>query len=461
VIRLPATEQLHCDFLRIARMIRFPDGFINLSGPGRMDAAPRDVNKVRFFIIDESSDFRRALAQMLRERWPEARVNEWDPRQQGDPSAAVAGGDYAAVLLDARPAGGDGLDWLARIRALSNAPPVVLVADHGDSHVAIKALKAGAADFMRKTGLTPRSLVRALEDAIREHEIRRQEIAGMHTPFSRTVPLQPHRIGEPIAGMPVAIPGYRTLRMIGEGGMAQVYLAERALDSQKLVLKVLGPGLRSSGTFLQRFEREYGLIASLENEYVARIYDHGFSGEHPYIAMEYLSGGTLAARIQEGMTSLSALRLTSQIAKALDAIHGRDIVHRDLKPQNIMFRENGRPVIVDFGLAKDLDATSNLTVQGEVMATPRYMSPEQCLGKPADARSDLYSLGAVFYEMIAGQKLFGNEGPAGLIYMHVHGEIPLLPEHLAGYQTIIDRLLAKRPEDRFQSARELFATIAV
>jgi serine/threonine protein kinase len=259
----------------------------------------------------------------------------------------------------------------------------------------------------------------------------------------------------------VAIPGYRTLRMIGEGGMAQVYLAERVRDGVQLVLKVLGPGMRNSGTFLKRFEREYGLIASLENEYVARIYDHGFSGDHPYIAMEYLSGGTLAARILEGMTSLAALRLTSQIAKALDAIHSRDIVHRDLKPQNIMFRDNGRPVIVDFGLAKDLDSTLNLTVQGEVMATPRYMSPEQCMGRPADARSDLYSLGAIFYEMIAGRKLFGDEGPAGLIHQHVHGAIPVLPPHLAGYQTIIDRLLAKNPDDRFQSARELFATIAV
>ena len=207
--------------------------------------------------------------------------------------------------------------------------------------------------------------------------------------------------------------------------------------------------------------REYKLIVAFENEHVAHIFDQGFSGEHPYIAMEYLSGGTLAARIHEGMTSLTALRITSQIAKALDAIHSRDIVHRDLKPQNIMFRDNGRPVIVDFGLAKDLDSNSDLTRQGEVIATPRYMSPAQCMGRAADARSDLYSLGAIFYEMLTGHKLWGDEGPAGLVYMQVHGEIPLLPARLAGYQTIIDRLLAKRPEDRFQSARELFATIAV
>ncbi|MCC6212953.1 MAG: protein kinase [Burkholderiales bacterium] len=415
---------------------------------------------MRFLIVDDSSDFRRALAQMLRERWPGASVDEWEPGR-GGPRAALAGGDYAAVLLEARSAGGDGLAWVAQLRRLANAPPVVLIADQGDSHAALQALKAGAADFVRKAGLTPQALARAVEDAMREDEIRRQEIAGTHTPFARTIPLQLNRIGAPIARAPVSIPGYRTLRMIGEGGMAQVYLAERTRDGLQLVLKVLGPGMRDSGTFLKRFEREYGLIASLENEYVARIYDHGFSGDHPYIAMEYLSGGTLAARIQEGMTSLAALRLTSQIAKALDAIHSRDIVHRDLKPQNIMFRDNGRPVIVDFGLAKDLDSSLNLTIQGEVMATPRYMSPEQCMGRPADARSDLYSLGAIFYEMVAGRKLFGDEGPAGLIHQHVHGAIPVLPPHLAGYQTIIDRLLAKSPDERFQSARELFATIAV
>jgi FixJ family two-component response regulator/tRNA A-37 threonylcarbamoyl transferase component Bud32 len=416
---------------------------------------------MRFLIVDESAEFRRTISDMLRARAPDAQVDEWDPRRQGDPAKLLAREGFTAVLLDSHPAGEDGIAWVAKIRKLPGAPPILLVADLGDTHVAIQAMKAGAADFLRKTGLTAEKLARSLEDALREHEVRRQEITGTHSPFARTVPIDPHRIGAPVGKDAPAIPGYRTLRMIGEGGMAQVYLAERKRDGIQLVLKVLDPGLRRDGIFLKRFEREYKLIVALENEYVVRVYDHGFSGEHPYIAMEYLSGGTLAIRMQEGMTSLAALRLTSQIAKALDAIHTQGIVHRDLKPQNIMFRDSGRPVIVDFGLAKDLASEIELTRQGEVMATPRYMSPEQCTGREADARSDLYSLGAIFYEMLTGQRLYGSEGPAGLVHQHVHGPVPQLPERLAGYQTIIDRLLAKKPEDRFQSAHDLFATIAV
>ena len=257
------------------------------------------------------------------------------------------------------------------------------------------------------------------------------------------------------------VPGYRVLAPVGRGGMAQVYLAEREKDGLQLALKGLDASLRDDATFRERFEQEYRLIAAIDNEFVAHIYDQGFSGEHPYIAMEFLPGGTLAARLHEGIGSLEALRIASQIARALDAIHAHGIVHRDLKPGNILFRSDGRPAIVDFGLAKDLGRSIALTQAGGVMATPRYMSPEQCLGGPVDARSDLYSLGVIFYEMLTGRRFFEDQGPAAMIAAHVHGELPRLPERLAGYQPVLDRLLARRAEDRFQSARELFAHIAV
>jgi serine/threonine-protein kinase PpkA len=256
-------------------------------------------------------------------------------------------------------------------------------------------------------------------------------------------------------------PGYGIVHIIGQGGQAQVYLAEREHDGLRVALKVLDRTLRQDPVFLERFVREYKLIASLENEHVARIYDQGFAGDFPYIAMEFLPSGTLASRIREGLTSRAALRITSQVARALDAIHAQGIVHRDLKPANILFRADGGPVIVDFGLAKDLGSKASLTVAGQLLATPRYMSPEQCLGHAVDARSDLYSLGAVFFEMLTGRKMYESTGIAELVNAHVHAPVPRLPAHLAGYQPILDRLLAKDPDERFQSGRELFAMIAI
>ena len=257
------------------------------------------------------------------------------------------------------------------------------------------------------------------------------------------------------------VPGFTTLQRIGEGGQAQVYLAERDFDGLRVALKVLDARVRHDKVFLERFVREYKLLAKLEMEHVARIYDQGFAGEYPYIAMEFLPSGTLAARIYEGMTPRIALRITGQISRALDAIHARGIIHRDLKPANILFRADGRPVIVDFGLAKDLAINSTLTGQQRLLATPRYMSPEQCLGRPVDARSDLYSLGAILWEMFTRTRIYETSGPADLMRMHVTAPLPRLPEELAAHQPLLDKLLAKDPADRFQSASDLCATIVL
>ena len=257
-----------------------------------------------------------------------------------------------------------------------------------------------------------------------------------------------------------SVPGYHVVHIIGQGGQAQVFLAEREHDGLRVALKVLNRALRNDPVFLERFVREYKLVASLDSAYVARIYDQGFTGDFPYIAMEFLPSGTLAARIREGLTTRAALRLASQICQALDAIHSRGIVHRDLKPANILFRADGRPVLVDFGLARDMTISSTLTVAGpQFIATPRYMSPEQCLGHPVDARSDLYSLGAVLYEMITGTKIYDGANSAEVIAMHVNAPPPRLAELLSVHQPLLDRLLAKNPEDRFQSAAEVLAEL--
>ena len=416
---------------------------------------------MRFLIIDESGVFRAELALMLRERWPDAETQEWDPRAQGNPIAAIAREPYAAVLLASAPGAEDAIAWVAQIRRDHNAPPVVLITEHGGEHLAVKAMKAGAADFLPKAGLTAEQLVLSVQEALREHEARHIERTSPEIAFLRTSQFDIQKIGLPVTPDTNRVRGYRVVRKIGEGGMAKVYLAERESDGIQLALKILDPSLRADEVFRRRFEQEYKLIVSLENEHVARIYDQGFAGESPFIAMEYFPGGDLKVRLVQPVTSMGALRIATQIAKALDGIHSHGIIHRDLKPQNILFRQNGRLAIVDFGLAKDMTVDSSLTRHGNVIATPRYMSPEQFMGLPADPRSDLYSLGVIFVEMLTGRRVFDAENAAGLIYQHVHGPVPLLPGKLSGYQPIVDRLMAKKPGDRFQSARELFSYIAI
>src|SRR5688572_28170437 len=261
--------------------------------------------------------------------------------------------------------------------------------------------------------------------------------------------------------MPAAlnVPGYNVVHIIGQGGQAQVYLAEREHDGLRVALKILNLALRNDPVFRERFVREYKLVASLDSAFVARIYDQGFTGDQPYIAMEFLPSGTLASRIREGLTTRAALRIAAQIAQALDAIHSRGIVHRDLKPANILFRADGRPVLVDFGLARDITVNSTLTVAGTFIATPRYMSPEQCLGQPVDARSDLYALGAVLYEMITGTKIYDGASAADVIGMHVNAPVPKLAEMLSVHQPLLDRLLAKKPAERFQTAAQVLEVI--
>jgi serine/threonine protein kinase len=261
------------------------------------------------------------------------------------------------------------------------------------------------------------------------------------------------------------VPGFTLLERLGEGGQAQVYLAERDFDGLRVALKVLDRTLRQDKVFLDRFVREYKLISKLESkremEHVAHIYDQGFAGDHPYIAMEFLPSGTLSTRIREGLTPRAALRITAQIARALDAIHAKGIVHRDLKPANILFRADGRPVLVDFGLARDLGTDSMITGTQRLLATPRYMSPEQCLGKQVDARSDLYSLGAILYEMLTKRKIYDTSGPADLMRMHVTAPAPELPESLKQHQPLLERLLAKDPDKRFQNASDVVASITL
>ena len=204
-----------------------------------------------------------------------------------------------------------------------------------------------------------------------------------------------------------------------------------------------------------RFLQEYELIAEIDHPNIVKIYDLGVADDHAHIAMEYLDAGDLRKRINERIIPTVAIKYLKQIASALAEIHEVGILHRDLKPGNIMLRRDNSIALIDFGLAKRLRLRMEITDSGEIFGTPYYMSPEQGHGDPVDQRSDIYSLGVIFYEMLTGEKPFHADTAMGIIYKHAQEPIPLLPARFAEYQSLLNMMLAKDPQNRLQKASEV------
>ena len=261
------------------------------------------------------------------------------------------------------------------------------------------------------------------------------------------------------AGRQLQIKGYRVQSKIGEGGMSNVFLAERESDGAQVALKILNARPSDDKQLLQRFIQESALISDIDHTNVVRIYDKGFTDDYAYIAMEYFTGGSLKDVIAKGLSPRQALSLLAQAAAALAEIHSLGIVHRDVKPANMMLRADGTMVLADFGIAKRSEGSMDRTVHGEFFGTPYYISPEQASGKRATERSDIYSLGIIFYEMLMNRRPFDGSSIVELISQHVHAPVPRLPAGLDDYQGLLDGMLAKDPAERLQNADEVLAAI--
>ncbi|NEX21944.1 SUMF1/EgtB/PvdO family nonheme iron enzyme [Thiorhodococcus mannitoliphagus] len=258
------------------------------------------------------------------------------------------------------------------------------------------------------------------------------------------------------------IPGYTIIRELGSGGMATVYLARQDRLTRDVALKVMKPIAMTGGDFTSRFVKEGQIIAQLQHPQIVTIYDFDSSEGYHYFSMEHLPGGTLADEIKRGMPPSRVISIAKKIAEALAVAHARGVIHRDVKPQNILFRSDGTPVLTDFGIARAVTRdpdSMQLTSYGMVIGSPRYMSPEQSTGQALDARSDLYSLGVVFYEMLTHELPYEADDVVSLAMKHCNDPIPRLPHGLEPYQSILDRLIAKKPEDRFDSAGQLIRAL--
>jgi serine/threonine protein kinase len=204
----------------------------------------------------------------------------------------------------------------------------------------------------------------------------------------------------------------------------------------------------------ERFLQEYEIGRELRHANIVLSHELGIADDHAYLVMEYFPDGDLRRRMQSGFTVEEALALAIQIARALQALHQAGAFHRDLKPGNVLMRGAHRVALSDFGLAKRAADDLEITDPGVIFGTPHYMSPEQAKADGVDARSDLYSLGVILYEMLTGERPFTDHNPMAILYKHRNAPVPRLPDAQRLLQPLIERLLAKRAEDRFASAQE-------
>lgn len=256
----------------------------------------------------------------------------------------------------------------------------------------------------------------------------------------------------------------KIIRLLGAGGMAKVYLANQGPLARQVALKVLPQYAVHDASFIERFMLEARTMARLNHPNIVRVYDAGQYDRWLYIVMEYIDGGDLRKRMQQSMKIAEAANIFCDIAEALDYAHRAKVIHRDVKPVNVLLDVNAagqimRAVLTDFGIAKVLETSADLTRAGAGVGTPEYMSPEQCRGVPVDHRADIYALGILLYEMLCGRPPFISEEYTAVAHSHVYDKV-LPPATInrginQAVQDVILKALQKEPGKRFQSAHEM------
>jgi eukaryotic-like serine/threonine-protein kinase len=406
----------------------------------------------RVLIITDQYDFGRLLEQHLSITWPDVETKIHEPRHSGKFHAAFVAAGFDCVLLDHEVVGRKGLEWFNDLRARKNFPSILYFCNGADSAIGERALRSGAAEWFVRERIHNRRLISVVESQVTR---RRKELLMYR---ARPEAIKQSRFG------PATIRGQRFVKELATGGSSMVYLAESEKAGEMVVLKVLGGHSSQavpaeSHKSFERFLQEYEVLLRIRHPNVVRIHELGVADDHAYIAMEYFPTGDLRAQMTEALEPARALDYTAQIAKALHEVHKVGVLHRDLKPGNVMLRNDGSIALIDFGLAKHTLRSVDITAAGTIFGTPYYISPEQGHGDEVDARSDLYSVGVMLYEMLTHKKPYLASTPMGVIYLHRNAPLPQLPDELARYQTLLHRLLAKEPNDRYQTAEDLLGAL--
>ena len=395
---------------------------------------------IKFMIIDGQADFRSLLMHHITTHWPDAIISVFDPVAAGHLPTEFSGAGNDIILLGNQVGDRDGTQIVKQFVRMPAFPALIYFGVAGDEAV---VTKLGVDGFFLRSDVRHMPLIVRLSDILQS----RQRVASTGSLF----------VGDERTGIHPLIRGYRFIRKLSASNHSAVYLAEKESSGAEVILKVLRqvPDAADSIGAFDRFLQEYELIAEIEHPNIVRIFDLGVGDDHAHIAMEYLDGGDMKQRIAGGINEPDAVRYLRQIASALARVHAVGILHRDLKPSNIMLRHDDSVALIDFGLAKRMRLKMEMTDSGEIFGTPYYMSPEQGHGNGIDLRSDIYSLGVIFFEMLTGSKPFQADTAMGIIYLHAKAPVPLLTPRFAKYQALLNMMLAKLPEDRLQSAAEV------
>ncbi len=404
---------------------------------------------MRVLLIEEDARQCAHIRRRLIAWRPQSQLVVHSPVNHGTLAAEFLAQGFDAVLIAAQwPGGGRGIAWARELAARAGFAPLVLLCDTGSD-------TARAAQALGTFTLSGEDLER--EDFLRvlaEAEQRQAHARALWR--SSIVGRQSQRFGEAF------VRDYRCIRKLASGTTTDLYLAESERAGALVVLKVARDRRDENDQPIDAFRRflqEYEIAQRIDIPAVMHLHDLGVSDEHAWLVMEYFPRGDLRKRMRRELSPRHALLLAASIARALATVHAAGVLHRDLKPGNIMLREDHSVALIDFGLSKDAALSMDITDTGTIFGTPHYMSPEQGHAEPIDERSDLYSLGVILFEMLAGHKPYRAENPMAIVYKHRKEPIPRLPPEFAALQPVLERLLAKLPQDRFASAQEASAAL--